>query len=365
MFTDVLCNSSLDKDYKLSNFANLKIALVAFESDKIPPSWVEIINKNFDLILVNALFLEKALKNSGVEKDIIYLPLALDYSDLEGIPLKKDQYNLPVKYGFIGSYEKRKNIELLVDSFNAAFKGTNVELHIHLSYNFCYDLSKFNMFLNKIMSNQIKVTSGHLDRKDYVRLIKSIDCFISLSMGEGFSIVPREFMYLNKPIVLSHSAAHKDIPNLNGIFHIPATISFPAYYHQIDKKYYGLQYSPYIDDVVNLWSKIHEEIKKKKVYPELKGYAQSFSIESLAKKYEQIFNPQKITLGNTSCVEDDCLKITSKNLLNKYKEIIPDLKVEKINNISKHIVLAHDGGFFSVFNRFISILAWENKRLSI
>ena len=126
------------------------------------------------MIIVCSSFLEEALKSSGVEKDIIYLPLALDFSDFQDFSPKTLKPSAHFTYGFVGSYEKRKNIELLASSFNQVFKGTETQLHIHISYNFCDDMSEFNFFINRLVSEQVKVTSGHLERKEYINLLKSI-----------------------------------------------------------------------------------------------------------------------------------------------------------------------------------------------
>ena len=357
IFCDVLKNRPDDDNYKLAMNAKIKIAYVVFDSSKIPESWVDILNTSFDIAAVPSSFVKAALKESGVKIDIVVLPLALEYRKPKEkkVAVKEGSFT----YGFIGSFEERKNIPLLVKAFSNVFENTNVSLRVHIPYSFSHH-REMNQLMFRYNSDRIKITSGFIEGPIYLDFFNEIDCFISLSAGEGFSIVPREFMFLGKPVILSKTTAHREIPNVEGVFFIDADIPHPAFYPQIDGRYHGIQFSPYQGDVESLWSMIHEQIGGQREFPELMTYANRFSIENMRALYKQLVRPTSISMRHSSSVDEESLAVSDDRLIEKYRAILgKSLKVESNGAQEKHVVLANDGGFFSVFNRFVSMLVWE------
>lgn len=349
VYCDVLMQQ---EDKKLFNLGFINIAYSAFDSSRVPKAWVDTIHKYFDMVIVPDTFVKNAYLNSGLQKDILVLPLTV--KTLEN--RKPTNSKGMITFGFVGSYETRKNVDLLIDSFLEAFSTENVLLHIHLSYSH-RSMADLTKLLLRVPKSKVKITTGHISRDEYVELLNSFDCFVSLSSGEGFSLVPREFMHLGKPIILSNSSAHKNIPNLPGILFLDAEIPSPAHYPHIFNGIYGYFESPYKPDVVAAFKSILPQILDMPEFKEMQKYAASFKPENLSITYAKVFNPKTAIESNDEDISpDNALLINNANLLEKYKDL--GLQVDN-PKFSKHVILANDGGFFSIFNRLVSILVHE------
>lgn len=323
VFCDVLVNNPLDRSYTLTDNARVRIAYSVFESNRIPPYWVEVLNKNFDIALVPSDFIRNVFLDSGVKIDVITLPMVIDYK----ITARLDELdkNKPMTYGMIGGRQKdRKNIPLLLDAFNEAFADDRVRLRLHLSTPPHDEKDDLIQFVDKHSSDRVHITYGTMSDADYAALLREIDCFVSLSAAEGFSVIPREFMMLGKPVVLSDTSAHSDIPKMDGIYFIPAEIARPAHYWHIDGNYYGVEMSPYIQDVVRVLRQLAPELSKRKYYPALRAYARGFTADALRGSYSNVFAPKAIARSPQSAVTGEGLRLANKNVIDKYRRILGD-----------------------------------------
>src|SRR5690606_1798913 len=86
----------------------LKISYSMFESDAIPPLWVNILNSFYDMVVVPDPYLISVYKNSGVKIPIFVLPLGILIEDLLKIPLK-EKIGDPFVFGMSAGFWERKN----------------------------------------------------------------------------------------------------------------------------------------------------------------------------------------------------------------------------------------------------------------
>ena len=298
--------------------AKIRISYLVVESTRLPSSWVDILNEHFDIVLVASDFVKRVALESGVSTDVIILPLAVDYkTDMRVEPNE----NKPITYGMIGGTLKdRKNIELLVDVFHRAFAGEQVRLRLRLM---CRSGGRGELlrFVDKHSSDKVRITLGPLNKDEYVSLLNEIDCFVSLAMGEGFSVIPREFMMLGKPVVLNDFGAHSDIPSMEGIYFIPASIAYPAHYPHTDGNYYGIWMSPYSEDAVRVLKRLAPELSKRKRYEAPRAYARGFTTNALRVRYRSVFRPKVIERSPHPAVEEGLLRLSNGNVISKYQKI--------------------------------------------
>lgn len=340
--------------FSLSGLGDINIAYCVFDSTRIPESWVKTLNNYFDLVVTPSEFVKRALQVSGVERDVLTLPLTVcDSSKF----VAAQPEGKPVTFGFIGSYEKRKNVELLLESFLDAFPNGEANLRVHLSYSH-ESKQQLMRLVNRFAVSNIEITLGKISQEALFTLYEQFDCYVSLSMGEGFSLTVREFMHFGKPIILSDTAAHAELPPLNGLYFIPASIPHPAHYPQIDGKIHGHFLSPYKPDVIYALKKLVSEIVKSELFPDLQNYVKTLTPDALRSTYQTIFIPKNIIRSVRSNIDlESTLVLSSEGLIKKYHEK-HGVEFERVAP-TKQVVLANDGGFFSVFNRFISMLTWE------
>jgi glycosyltransferase involved in cell wall biosynthesis len=368
IFTDVTSNGVDDKNWMKVPVTKRKYIYSVFDSTSIPQSWAKIINDNFHAAFVPAKFLIDVFHKSGVKVPVFYLPLALDLSPYLAVS-NPQMSERRFRFSFIGSREERKNIDVLIECFNETFGSRNdVELRIHCAIDF-YDNSDYGNNLNRRFNN-INFSSGVLSDEEYLELIEVTDCFVSLSKGEGYSIVPRQVLASGRPVILSDCFAHAEILKEIALlgedlaFSVDATIPVPARYNHINGGgVFGVQYDVYKPSVCNVLKKVFD--KRSVLFTEEKNnlrkkWACSYDQSALSGLYKSIIQPSFCRMSTGNELEFGGITTNSANLaesisgrnfsLSGWQQISP---IEK-----KVVVIGNDGGFFSVFNRFISYLTW-------
>jgi glycosyltransferase involved in cell wall biosynthesis len=368
IFLDVTSDNHSDINWQKVPATKIKYIYSVFDSTKIPISWADIINNHFDAVFVPSRFLVDVYRNSNVQKPIFHLPLALDLSPYRDLPTPYAP-NKPFVFAFVGSREPRKNIDLLMDSFVECFGNRfDVQLRIHCALDF-YNDPTFGENVVKRHSNII-FSSGTLENDDYRNLVRESDCFVSLSRGEGYSIVPREFLAAGKPVILSDCFAHAEIlSDLNALgknlgFAVDASIPVPGHYLHINGGgIFGLQYDSYRPSIRAVLNEVFEKrgtLFRTDLVELRRKCAEGYDQNTLAPIYKSIIQPAFCRMSTGNALEFGGIttndanlahRITGKNFsLSGWQEISPSPR--------KIVVIGNDGGFFSVFNRFVSYLTW-------
>jgi hypothetical protein len=369
IFADVTSNGHDDVNWQKVPITQRKYIYSVFDSTKIPIQWADIINNHFDAVFVPSKFLIDVYRRSHVTKPVFHLPLALDLQPYLQLPNPLISKTAPFVFGFIGSREARKNIDLLVDSFIAAFgKSDAVTLRIHCAIDFNRNPAYFNGLRNR--AGNVVVSHGVLDDDEYQDLISSIDCFVSLSRGEGFSIVPREFLAAGKPVILSDCFAHAEILSELAArdeqlaFGVEADIPTHAFYpHVYGGGPFGVQFDPLrasaMDVLADVYDRRFDLFDASKV-EKRRSWAQQFDIDSLKTLYQSVVEPAfaRRTTGNE--LEFGGMSTNDENLLSRINgrthssSLTEELRATPV----KYVVIGNDGGFFSLFNRYVSYLTW-------
>lgn len=308
---------------KIPNNCSIKIAYSMLESTRIPQQWANILNKNFDAVVVPDDFLGAAYYNSGVNIPIFTIPLPLNMNELKANRYQKK----PIfTFGSTNSIIPRKNYLRLIEAFFLAFGNSKkVQLKINGSG---YEQNTLLLLTNKVKSlkaNNIIITTNRLDKKNYIAFLKQLDCFVSLSMGEGFAITPREALALGIPVILTNNSAHKTICNTGLVksiaseIHVPYTSSL--FNNHMLKTGYVFDCSKY--DAANALKEVFNNFdaylsKSNKA----SQWVDEYSPQRLCAKYVNLIKPKKIILANQNIVTDDYLMTNSKVLYNKYKNFI-------------------------------------------
>ena len=368
IFTDVTSNGPDDRNWEKTPATKVKYIYSVFDSTRVPTSWADIINNHFDAVFVPARFLIDAYRNSAVQKPIFYLPLALDLAAFQKLDSRKRGKG-NFTFTFIGSREPRKNIESLIACFRDTFGARDdVQLRIHSALDF-YNDPHFSRRINQAYQN-IDYTTGPLSNQHLLDLIESSDCFISLSMGEGYSIVPRQFLAAGKPVILSDCLAHAEIlSELRGLgdglgFGVDSSIPVPAHYPHINGGgVFGLQYDTFKPSACFVLEHVFR-IKDTLFSPDKialrKEWASRYDINTLTPLYKSIVQPAfcRMSTGNeleyggiTTSDANLASRVSGKNFPLSGWQSVQD-KPQKI------VVIGNDGGFFSLFNRFASYLTW-------
>ena len=357
-YTDVLWNGDYDLNYTLIPQHGLRIAQIAYDSDELPAKWVEILNNSFDIAYFTSHHLEDVAIKCGVNIPVGTLPVGLELEHLLTRPLKTSRNK--VRFGSIAAFHQRKGVDILVDAFIQEFNDDeNVELLIHSNLAIG---DVYNKIVSEIKERRIKniiLSHKDLDVTAKTNLLDTIDIFINCSRGEGYSIGPREALALGKTLVLSDIGPHRDLFGLPGTFAIPATINLPARYPEINNQVFGRQQSVTISAVREKLRQAYDFFRSADLTStahQRRERAAEFSFHKLAKSYAETLTPDIASFKKCSKSSQypNITEACKKAATNRLGQFGSELSAK-----NRIVLPAHDGGFFSVFNTFMSHLVWD------
>ena len=362
LFLNVLHQGGADKFESKSphRMPLLSFCYCVFDGTVPPENWVKIINKYFDVLLVPVENLVKIFENNGVTKPVFSLAVAQDYSKFLNNPKSKNKI---FRFGWSGYLEPRKNPIKILKTFESIFGGNkNVELIMHTrGYDPKSEYALAFLDLVKKASKNVKFIHKLLTREESITLINSFDCVIYPSTGEGFSNIPRESLAAGATVILSGIPTHKCITKLNennGIYWLKADIEIPAIQPSLHNQVCGIMFD------------IHEEELKEKMLLAYKNRTIDFQedkiitrknigslydLENLKSYYNSLVFPQKIELSDKNEILKDRILTKDENLRLKLSYYIPK------SGLSITISPTNDAGFFSMFNQYVSFLAYAEK----
>jgi hypothetical protein len=355
-FADVLWNGAYDRNFTLVPDHGFRVAQIAYDSDELPAQWVRILNQRFDLALFTSRHLEEVAHRSGVRVPIGTLPIGLD---LEGALTRK----LPsprsgrVRFGSLAAWHDRKDNLALLDAFLQEFENdssVDLVLHSNLAINDAHEAIVRR--LTSSGADNVFVSHENLSLPAKDSLLDSIDILVSCSRGEGYSIPPREALARGSILVLSDIGAHQDLFGVPGVFRIPTMGFVPAAYPEIDGQVCGRQTLVDPASLRRLLRDAYEYLRG----PDDPGAvwlrkrrAAEFSFSSLVTSYAQVVNPL-IREFRTTAQTSSHVHLPESTVASAVGR-----HARALSPRNWVVVAAHDGGFFSVFNAFISHLVWD------
>ncbi|MEX0940105.1 MAG: glycosyltransferase [Candidatus Babeliales bacterium] len=325
---DVLTNGNPIEElrenyYTLLPESTIKFAYTMFEATTIPDSWPIILNNHFDAAIVPDENLVDVYKNAGVIIPIFVLPLGIYIEDFLAKPQKKSLPNNPFVFGFSGSFAERKNQMVLLESFIYAFGNrADIQLKIH-GRSGSEIAQQLKYRVQQLAITNVEIIEECFSWKKYVAFMESIDCYVSLSKGEGFSITPREALALGIPCILSNNTAHKTICNTDLVYAVDCPIVQPAFYSHLNQSI-GFDFNCTINDAAQAFIDVYENYK---IYLEKaargKKWVKRYLYNKLRPYYLSLIKPKKVIFGTENYITKDCLITSCRELYQKYKRFLP------------------------------------------
>lgn len=322
LFVDLLWTTTLKPDFDYFLRGKIKIAYSMLESSAIPPTWTSILNQDFDAVIVPDTFVQQVYENSGVKIPIFVLPFNLYLEKFLEKPKKTKLYfgkNKPFTFGTSCVFDQRKEHALLLDSFVQEFGNSKeICLKIHGRPGDKKVIQNLRSKIKKYKFRNIKLIENRLTETDYIEFINSLDCYVFLSKGEGFSVTPREAMALGIPCILTNNSAHKTICDTGLARPVKCTIKGKAYY-EILGGFIGTNLGTTISEVRTALRDVYNNYDYwlNQCGPSREWVKQYLAAE-LKPYYLSLVKPKKIFLGKNNVIKRDCIITTSKKLYNKY-----------------------------------------------
>lgn len=259
------------------------IALSMFESDKIPGFWAQIINDYYDQVIVPDSWLIDVFQNSGVKKPITVIPLGCCLEPFLNAP--PHQPSGPFTFGLSAGAWQRKNMVKLIQAFSGLYRN-NPAFQLKLHVRFGPHTDKIQEAVVTAKTNNISIKFGPMSDKEYLEFMKTLDCVVIPSQGEGYGIPAREAIALGIPAIVSNNTAHKTICDSGLVVPLKADIKMPAIYEVFGNKQIGNYFDCIVQDlqdrmdyvVENYSSLLEKSITNRE-------YARQFLWSSLRDKY--------------------------------------------------------------------------------
>ena len=302
------------------------IAYSMFESTRIPPEWVFLLNTSFDAVVVPDEFLLEVYEKSGVRIPIFHIPLLIDLKNFLSLPIKKAR-NPIMCFANLSSGDLRKNQVILIRAFAKALGNVKDAM---LCINMRHCDPDVRVALNKELLNagcsNILLTELCLSTSQYINFFRNVDCYVSLSTGEGFSIQPREAMALGIPVIVTDSTAQSTISKSQLVRSVSAPIPQLAKYplKLFSSEELGYQFNCNEEDAVAAIRYIYDhydDCLKQSEQARIWAARYDFSNLEFSKNYRTLIAPQKIFLGEKNKIDSDRLETNSKVLFEKYQRV--------------------------------------------
>ncbi len=289
------------------------------EFETLPEGWSVLMNDTFDAIVVPDPWLVDVYKKGGVTIPIFCVPQGILVESYRSGMCEKKRSDI-FTFGCVTRNLPHKNLMKLVTSFYCEFgNDPAVQLLLHTKEYFDTNLELYD-FIEKNGVTNIHIIEKNLPRDEYLEFLQSLDCYVLLSRGEGFSITPREAMALGVPCILSNNTAHKTICDSGYVSWVPCP-------YVVDSCSFGLGGLPVRDFDCSAkdaqWA-LRDMYEHYDIYyaraQEGKLWVQRYEWDNVMCYYEQLFYPFSINLGEDNKVGGDGLVTSDFALFEKYKK---------------------------------------------
>lgn len=294
----------------------INIAYSMCETTEIHISWVHILNSNFDIVVVPDKSLVDVYKKCGVKTPIFVLPIIINLEKFLELPIKKIS-NKPFVFGCSAAFWERKNHLLLIDAFFQAF-GNNENIKLKFQGRSGEMLDKLKQRIKLYNANNIEINQRMVSRSEYEDFLKSLDCFVLVSKGEGFSIPPREAMALGIPCILTNNTAQQTICN-SGFVKVVKSDIVKSALNGLASGTIGLNFDCDIKDVISALKDVYYNYNKHlETSVKGRGWVKQYIKQNIKHKYLNLVKPKKILLGKINQITDNYIMTNSESLYKKY-----------------------------------------------
>lgn len=186
----------------------VNIAVVAWETTRIPPYWVEKLNQ-FDAVITFCEASVSAFKDSGVTVPVHKVPHTFDIAgyNLDGVdriafPGSTDPTEGKFIFYNISQFAAKKGLDVLLRAYFGEFHGQDdvmliVKTYINMAGDRTMEREKLRGYINNIKQGMrlpvegyppIGVINKTLDEETIKKLHRTGDCYVCSSRGEGWCI---------------------------------------------------------------------------------------------------------------------------------------------------------------------------------
>jgi glycosyltransferase involved in cell wall biosynthesis len=326
-----------------------RLLVLAWDSDRLDPQEIEVVNQAFDHVLAdNALLADHWSRQVAPHVGWHTFPLNLDLrARSAGVQPRSRRSWSPIVVGCIAAFHPRKRHDVVVDLVaDLIAEGENVELLMHSNLQHGDGFERTRRYAEQRLGERALVTNNDKTPSELTELYHNIDVFVSLSQGETYNVPLRDALAAGIPCVISDIPGHHDLVGRYGVVAVPAGIPVPASYPERGGIVCGIQYQCTHADAL----------------PALRGVVRAVRVG---------LGPDPYSVSETGLASDSRVKIAP---MFDVLRGAGALQLARIGSRSgtpssasagpvikpprRLVLLAHDAGFFSLYNTYASHVAW-------
>lgn len=188
------------------------VGFATFETYDPPEEWISVLNENRAVICPSE-FNVGVFKRAGVTVPIHHIPHCFDARMYN--PSIEGKKNECFTFLFLATWKKRKGWDILLEAWMKEFRASdNVRLLIktdrYTMANMAVEKVRQDLGLNEKEIAPISFEGRVLNDVEMPRFLKSADCLVCPTLGEGFGIPGLQCMALGVPVVITNFSGCTD-----------------------------------------------------------------------------------------------------------------------------------------------------------
>lgn len=223
-FADQKIGFLYNQPYSVPSMRNdVRIVYTMFESTKLPADWVDYLEAA-DEVLVPSKWCQEVFAKAGIQSTVVPLGYNNDVFKYYERPAPADT---PRPFTFIhyDSFNLRKGFMEVLEAFRQEFKKTeDVKLILKTVR------EHTSIPVVKSQYPNIQVERGAIGEHDLFNLLKTADCMVYPSRGEGFGCTPLEAMATGLPAIVPNEHGISEYFNSKYMLEVKATGRCPGLY---------------------------------------------------------------------------------------------------------------------------------------
>jgi glycosyltransferase involved in cell wall biosynthesis len=184
---------------------NKRIALATFETFQPPDDWIKLLNR-CDTVICPSTFNKNQFEKGGVEKPIFVLPHVLNF-DIWNERVSSMSSDDCFTFLFVGTWRRRKGYEVLLEAWMSEF-GPNEPVRLIIKTDKTNEaMEEVRLFKRDLGKKEIAPISFErrvFNEQQMASFVKSANCYVSPTMGEGFGLPALQAMALKVPVIVTN-----------------------------------------------------------------------------------------------------------------------------------------------------------------
>jgi glycosyltransferase involved in cell wall biosynthesis len=293
----------------------INVGYSTWETDKIPPHWVDNINTYFDAQIVPSYYNKFYYERCGVDVPIYIVPHCIDIDSFDNVP----ENNLfPNKFTFLSVFQwiERKNPIGLLKAYFTEFNAEDDVVLIIKTYGLNKSFQETDRIINEIQKvkqslrlnyyPKIFLVTDILPREKLIAMYKGSDCLVHPARSEGFGIPLIEACAAESTVITTGYSAMGEVLN-NDVNNY-----FAEYIDWHETPVYGMEFPHY--DGTMLWAEPNTydlRLIMRDMFEEWKNAPSEFALKKqAARKYVEVYYSYK-SVG--SLFKDVLIQIMEEN----------------------------------------------------